>query len=271
MKFLQNLHTHSVFCDGADTPEEMVEAALEKGFFSIGFSGHSYMSYSPMFAKAGDKTAAYKKEISRLKEAYKDQIQIYCGLEVDLYSEVELSGYDYLIGSVHYLKFGEQILGFDRSLEATEAYIRDHFGGDGLRFARQYFETLCQLPEKGAFDILGHFDLITKNNEMGRLMDTASRDYLRAGFEAIHTLKDTIPLFEINTGAIARGYRSSPYPQTEFLREFHDCGFGAVITSDCHDKNRIDCHFGEAVRLLRDTGFSTKWILTDDGFKEVPL
>ena len=40
MKPIQNLHTHSTYCDGADTPEEMIETALEKGFTSIGFSGH---------------------------------------------------------------------------------------------------------------------------------------------------------------------------------------------------------------------------------------
>ena len=27
-------------------------------------------------------------------------------------------------------------------------------------------------------------------------------------------------LFEVNTGAIARGYRTIPYPQMEFLKEF---------------------------------------------------
>ena len=46
MKYRQNLHTHTTFCDGKDTPEELVEAAIAKGFDSIGFSGHSYMYYS---------------------------------------------------------------------------------------------------------------------------------------------------------------------------------------------------------------------------------
>ena len=33
-----NLHTHTSFTDGADTAEAMVRAALERGFFSLGFS-----------------------------------------------------------------------------------------------------------------------------------------------------------------------------------------------------------------------------------------
>ena len=268
---LQNLHTHSTFCDGADTPEEMVLAALEKGFSSVGFSGHAFTPQSPAFLKFGDITARYKQEISRLKEVYKDRLEIYCGLEVDLYSEYDLTGYDYLIGSVHYLKFGDRIHGFDRNLQNTTAYIQEHFGGDGMRFARQYFDTLCLLPQKHPFEILGHFDLVAKNNDLGLFFDTTSQEYLHAGFETIHTLKGRIPLFEVNTGAIARGYRTAPYPQAEFLKEFLACGFGAVITSDCHDKRFLDCHFQETTQLLKSIGFTTKWILTGSGFREVAL
>ena len=91
------------------------------------------------------------------------------------------------------------------------------------------------------------------------------------GYEAIHALKGNIPLFEVNTGAISRGYRSIPYPQIEFLKEFKECGFGAVITSDCHDKNFLDCQFNEARELLISAGFKSIFILTKDGFKEVAI
>ena len=89
--------------------------------------------------------------------------------------------------------------------------------------------------------------------------------------EAIHSLKGKIPLFEVNTGAISRGYRTSPYPQMEFLKEFNRLGFGVVVTSDCHDKNFIDCFYNEAEMLISNAGFKSKWILTDNGFIEVGL
>ena len=90
----------------------------------------------------------------------------------------------------------------------------------------------------------------------------------------LHTyvsLKGKIPLFEVNTGAISRGYTTLPYPQMEFLKEFKNCGFGAVITSDCHDKNFLDCGFDNAKTLLLEAGFKSKYVLTDNGFKEVAL
>lgn len=40
---LQNLLTHTTYCDGKDTIGEMILAACEKGFQSIGFSSHCFM------------------------------------------------------------------------------------------------------------------------------------------------------------------------------------------------------------------------------------
>ena len=39
-----NFHTHTYFCDGKDSPEEMVLSAIERGFTTLGFSIHSYVA-----------------------------------------------------------------------------------------------------------------------------------------------------------------------------------------------------------------------------------
>lgn len=213
----------------------------------------------------------YQQEIRQLKAEYKGKIDVFCGLEFDYYSRVPQEGFDYMIGSLHYLDFDGEILGFDRKLDEVQEYLRVHFGGDSMAFAKRYYEELSHLPEKGNYDILGHFDLLTKNNEQGRFIDTTDPKYIRMGLDAIHALKGKIPLFEVNTGAIARGYRTRPYPQLEFIREFKESGFGAVITTDCHNKAFLDNNFEDARQLLQAAGFTTRWIYTDEGFKEVPL
>lgn len=268
----QNLHTHTTYVDGKDTPEEIILAAIEKGFSSIGFSEHSLVKYT-LSPNRLDSTATerYKAEIRRLKDKYRGILDIFCGLEYDFYSEISTVGLDYLIGSVHYLDCGGEFYSFDRTLRDCKDYIRNYFGGDSLRFAKKYYETLARLTEIKPFDIIGHFDLITKCNELERFIDTDSKTYLDAGFEAIHTLKGRIPFFEVNTGAIARGYRTTPYPQLVFLREFANCGFGAVISSDCHDRTMLDYAFEEVRELMAFAGFRTRWILTDNGFEEVTL
>ena len=272
MKNKQNLHIHTTYGDGKDEPEEIIREAISRGFDSIGFSEHSYMNFSfyPLQMKP-EKMKDYKAEIRSLKTKYKGVIDIFCGLELEMYSDTKTDGLDYVIGSSHYLNIDGKLLGFDRGFEETMAYIANNFGGDGLAFAKKYYETIACLPDRGKIDIIGHFDLMTKNNEKGQFVDVTSKEYLHLAFEAIHAMKGRIPLFEINSGAIARGYRSSPYPHMELLKEFNRCGFGAVITSDCHDMTYLDCFFEESEQILIEAGFKSKWILTDGGFKEVGL
>lgn len=249
-----------------------MQEALGRGFDSIGFSEHSYMYFSSSISQMPvENMGNYKQEIRALKEKYRDKIDIFCGLEFEFYSEVPLDGFDYLIGSVHYMEFEGGIFGFDRKLDEVQTYIRNHFGGDAMTFAKRYYELVARLPERGNFDILGHFDVLTKNNELGHFIDTTDPKYIHMGLDAIHALKGKIPLFEVNTGAIPRGYRTSPYPQMEFIKEFCKCGFGAVLSTDCHNKDHLDTYFEEARQLLREAGFTSRWILTDGGFKEVEL
>lgn len=267
----QNLHTHTTYCDGIDTPEEMVRIALEKGFDSLGFSGHSTNPYSTYTHVTEETTRAYQREILRLKEKYRGQIQIFLGLEVDTYSKTPLVGYDYLIGSVHYLSVDGEVLGFDRSAEAVRELIDGHFGGNALAFAKTYYRQLAQMPNCGSFDVIGHFDILTKNAEKISMFDLEDRTYLRYAAEAMDALQGKIPYFEVNTGAMARGYRTAPYPTEQLLRELKHRGFGAIISSDCHDGRYLDHWFCEAEELLHHCGFRERYCLTAEGFVPVLL
>ena len=162
-------------------------------------------------------------------------------------------------------------MGFDRSLDAVLLFLNTYFNGDGLAFAKSYFERIKTLPTRGKFDILGHFDVLTKTNEKGKFLDETDERYLSCGIDAIRSLKSKIPLFEVNTGAIGRGYKSTPYPNLEFMKEFKKQGYGAVITSDCHNKDFLDCGYDLAKEMLLEAGFKSKFILTNSGFKEVDL
>ncbi len=272
MDHLQNLHLHSTYCDGADDPEDIVLAAIDKSFESLGFSGHSYMFFSKGRSMTIERTELYKKEIASLKKKYEDRIKLFCGLEFDMYSIVDLSGYDYIIGSVHYLMSNGEFVGMDlRNPDDIRNIINKYFGGDGLAYAKKYYSTLAMLPRYGKFDIIGHFDLVTKHSEREMLFDTESKEYKSAAIEAAEALVGKIPLFEVNTGAIARGYRTTPYPDPFILKELRRLGFGAIISSDCHNKNYLDCGFDDAAELLRSCGFKERYILTDSGFTAVAL
>lgn len=271
MSYLQNLHTHTTYCDGIHTPEEVVLEAIKKGFDSIGFSGHSCMPFRADYAMSLGGTRKYIKEVRFLKEKYKDQIKLFCGLEWDFYSEYDLAEFDYIIGSLHYLDVNGEVVEFDCPSEVVKDIINKYFNGNGMEYAKTYYKQLADFGHWQDVDIVGHFDVITKHSEKIKFFDEESKEYKRYAFEAIESVASQTKLFEVNTGAIARGYRTTPYLPPYMLMELKRRNCGVVISSDCHDKRYLDCHFDAAKKLLLECGFESHYILTDKGFVEIAI
>lgn len=234
-----NYHTHTLFCDGKDEPEELVLEALRLGCPELGFSGHSYVSFDPDSCMSPEGTEEYIKTVRALKEKYRGRINIRLGVEQDLYSEASTAAYEYVIGSVHYVLKNGRYLPVDLSAESQISLVNECYGGDFYAFAEDYYEAVGGVYEKTRCDIIGHFDLVTKFNEGGRLFDTADPRYRRAALAALERLMDTPAAFEINTGAMARGYRTEPYPERFLLQELKRRGKKLILSSDCHAKENL--------------------------------
>lgn len=262
-----NLHTHTTFCDGRSTAEEMVRSALALGFTSLGFSGHSYVPFDPECGMAPDAERAYREEIKRLKALYGETIRLYCGIEQDYCSGRRAEGYEYAIGSVHYVYKDGDYLPVDWSAQRTEEIVGEHFDGDPYAYAESYYSLVGGVLETTGADIVGHFDLIRKFDEGGAMFDEGHPRYRAAVLGALDRLCVTKPVFEINTGAIARGYRSTPYPSLWILREIRRRGCPIVITSDCHSCAQLDCGYETAVRLARAAGFDRQVQFCGGGFE----
>jgi len=83
-----DFHTHSTYCDGKLSLEEMTEAAILKKMDAIGFSGHSHTSFDETYCMSTEDTEKYIREISLLKRKYKGRIEIYLGIERDRFSDM---------------------------------------------------------------------------------------------------------------------------------------------------------------------------------------
>ena len=263
---LQNLHTHSEFCDGRNTMEEMVESAIEKGFSSLGFSSHSYMSFSTGKSLRPEMKPAYLEKIAFLKEKYKGIIDVYAGLEFEMLSEDDFKGYEYTIGSCHYFELDGQKINFDCSAKDVKNLVDTYFEGDGMKMVKEYYRLITKLPEYHNFDIVGHFDIITKNNEKVFLFDENSKEYMDIAKEALVALCEKIKIFEINTGPISRGYRTRAYPAKELLREIKLHGGHITVSSDCHNKEHLDANFTDAFKMAKECGFDEIMIFNGKEF-----
>lgn len=264
---LQNLHTHTSFSDGKNTAEEMVLCALSQGCTSLGFSDHSSFSFgTDGWAMESGDLPLYLQEIRRLKAKYADQMDIFLGMELDIDSVNPESGWDYLIGSVHYIHPEGVRRSIDFNAAHTEETIRDYFGGDPYAYTAAYFQRVATVAEKTNCQIIGHIDLAAKFNQQLPLFDETHPRYLAAATDALDELTKHDVIFEINTGTMSRGYRTVPYPTPTLLKAMRERNCRICITSDSHSVNTIFHAFDQARELAKGCGFRESWVLTKQGF-----
>lgn len=265
---LENLHTHSTFCDGKSTPEQIVLSAIEKNFSAIGFSGHAYTPYDLRYCMKD--TEGYIREILRLKEKYQTKIRVFLGTEEDAFAPVDRARYDYIIGSCHYCRTGEKYLPIDSSHGHFKTCLAA-FDGDFLRMAESYYGAFCRYISERKPDVIGHFDLLTKYDEQGELSLLGDAHYRKIAEKYLYEAIKSHCIFEVNTGAITRGLRTAPYPSEHLLHILKKEGAPLTLTSDSHEAETLDSGFTEARATLRDIGFRELFVLTEAGFVSTPL
>lgn len=271
MPFRSNLHTHTTYCDGVSTAREMAEAARKAGFVSLGFSGHAYSPYDPCGMSPAN-TLAYRRDVLALRGEYAGRLEIFLGLENDAAAPQDVSGYDYSIGSAHHLLLGGEWYGVDESPEEAQRLLARGCGGDALKMVRVFYGTIVEFARTWPMDIVGHFDLIEKFNAGGRLFDTQNPAYQNIALEALDALIALNKVFEVNTGAIARGFRELPYPMPFLLRRLLEKRAPILVSSDAHDAAKLTASFPETGRMLYDMGFrETMELRRGEGFVPVPL
>lgn len=254
---LSSAHVHTPFCDGKTPAAEMAKAAFEKDFVSLGFSSHAPQDFDPGYCIDPLREEEYKAHIRALQKEYEGRMSIWLGLERDLYSCASTQGYDYFLAAVHYFRHPDgHHTPVDAEPEKLKRYVDTYCGGDGLEMARQYFALLRDYVLSVRPAIIAHFDLIRKNNARLRLYDEEGKTYRDMALNALRPLKEIGALLEVNTGAIARGYLTTPYPAPFLLKEWLKWGGEVIVNSDCHDMRYLDTGFEEAEELLRSLGYS---------------
>lgn len=270
-----NFHTHCTFCDGRNTAQEMAEAALSKGFSILGFSSHSMYPFASTWHIAPRMHKEYCDEIRRLKEAYKDRIDIQLGFEADYIAGACTPSFehyrefspDYLIGSVHYVPAAGGYLEADGPAEDVAAAVKQYFNGSDKLAVQTYFACEREMLSHGDFTILGHPDLIRMQNSR-RPMFSEDEDWYKHELAAL--TKEIVRAgvcVEINTGAIARGYMSIPYPSPYFLERLHEANVPVTIDSDAHAAENLDCWFPQATEYAKAAGYTELAYCAHGGLK----
>ena len=257
-----NFHTHTRWCDGKDTAESMVLAAIGRGFTDIGFSPHMAFPLAHDWELSPADAGSYVGEIRALGEKYAGDIKVWCGGEADYIrgitdpdrSRYRHLGLDYLIGSVHTVISPDgRELHVDASPASLTDGLRDVFRGDSRLFVQSYFEQQREMLQYD-FDVVGHPDLVRKFNLKHPYFDENASWYMEELEKTADAIAASGKIVEVNTGAISRGWLDDAYPSEPFRAMLRSRGVRFILSSDSHAASTVDCafdRFGDAEKFER--------------------
>jgi histidinol-phosphatase (PHP family) len=233
----------------------MAAAAFAAGFTDFGFSGHTYVPAENFGVKD---EAAFVAAVRALAKQYEGKMHIYAAMEHDYYFPVQnRAALDYIVGSVHEIQ--DSATGRRYVIDALKSDLvrckNEMFGGDGAAMTRRFYALTAENALRCRPQIIGHFDLIVKNNALGDVFSEDSQAYRMAALEALHACAETDAVFEVNTGGMYRGYRNAPYPARFLLEELRTLGVPITLNADAHDTAGLTYAFAETRDFLRDVGF----------------
>ena len=265
MRFLSNAHTHTTYCDGANTAAEMLEAAESLGFVSLGFSGHGAQGFDPDYSMADGRQDEYLRELRAL-QARRDASgwgpRVWVGLEQDgLTPEAQKAqnkrDCDYVLGSTHYLclDFHGQWVAVDGKLPLLQTYVNETLGGGWTAMARAYFDAHVRMLLTDRPQIIGHFDIVRKHAAEAGVFDLEAAAYRNMALEALTAALPCGGVLEVNTGDMARGRGAEPYPSEALLRRWLEIGGRVTLTSDCHNASLLNYGLDDMTERLRALGY----------------
>lgn len=273
---LANYHTHSHFCDGKEAPEAYVKKAISLGFKALGFSGHAPVLFDNKYSIAPDGFNDYCDEINRLKEKYKNQIDLFLALEADYIPKRthdfsyfrKQCNLDYIIGSIHmishpsnglvwYIDGGKQEV-WDKGLETV-------FGNDIKAGVKSFYHQTNVMIENQKPDILGHFDKIKMHNK-NRLFLQTDAWYQNLINESLQLVKEKNVVLEINTRGLYKGRSDELFPSLTIIQKAQEMGIPLMLNTDAHHPDELMAYFPEAIGLLKQAGVKELWHFSKKGW-----
>ncbi|MBC7922051.1 MAG: histidinol-phosphatase [Ferruginibacter sp.] len=274
-----NYHSHCRYCDGSDQPERYVEQALTEGLLAYGFSSHAPLPFDCEWCLKTDELRAYFQEIVNLQYRWREDIQLYCGLEVDYIPGVigpksaflRQLPFDYFIGSVHFVdSFPDgPRWEIDGSHPVFLRGLAQIFGGDAQAAVTRYFALTRQMVREEPPDVVGHLDKIKIQNEEGRLFSETDDWYRAEMTETLDVIAEAGVMVEVNTRGLYRKKATDTYPSRWVLEQMHRMNIPVVISSDAHRPAEITSHFAETARTLKEIGYSRVRVLLNGKWRSV--
>ena len=249
---LWDTHMHCRFSgDSEAAPRAMVESAIEKGLSGICFTDHLDLDYREQPGYFDLDFENYRKEITSLKEEYKDRIEIFWGVELGLQPHVAKEN----LNVAHTYPF-DFIIGSSHVVDHVDIYYPVFYEGRTERTAyRRYFESILEnIKTDVDYDVYGHLDYVVRYGPNKNLFYSYQK-YADLIDEILQQLIARGKGIELNMAGFKYGL-GHPNPTEDILKRYKELG-GEIITigSDGHKPEQIAWDYEKVPKLLMQAGF----------------
>jgi histidinol-phosphatase (PHP family) len=170
------------------------------------------------------------------------------GREDRVQNLLEAREWDYVVGSIHFLRDDAVDLHGEPDWEAWDIWR----GGDPEKVWRRYFETLGEAARSGLFDILAHPDLV---KVFAGRVPVPDGDLRRFYDRAMDGIAESDVAVEVSTAGLRKPV-GEIYPAPAFLEMCLDAGRPVALSSDAHRPEELGYEYERALELLDGLGVS---------------
>ncbi|HEX4187784.1 MAG TPA: histidinol-phosphatase [Solirubrobacteraceae bacterium] len=230
--------------------ERYREVADERGIVELGVSEHVYR-----FRQALEVwqhpfwTRHAVDDIDDYCAFVREQTDLRLGIEADfvpggedrMANLLEARDFDYVVGSVHFLREG--------AVDMDDYSVWDT-GRSAEEIWRRYFQTIGESARSGLFDIVAHPDLVKYWGDGARRPEGDLRRYYEL---AIDGIAESGIAVEVSTAGL-RKPAGELYPATAFLQMTIEAGAPVALSSDAHRPEDVGADYGQALAVLEQLG-----------------
>ncbi|HEY6780127.1 MAG TPA: histidinol-phosphatase [Thermoleophilaceae bacterium] len=261
---LTDYHVH-LRPDDEDTPaaryftaanaERYREAASERGIGELGVAEHVHRFVQSLDVWTHDWWRLWAHDdIDEYCAFVREQTDLKLGIEADfvagredrMASLLEARDWDYVVGSVHFLRDEAIDLRGVPGWEHTDIWRSN----DPDKVWARYFETLGEAARSGMFDILAHPDLV---KVWGKGAPRPDGDPRRFYERAMDGIADSDVAIEVSTAGLRKPV-GEIYPDAAFLELCLEAGRPVALSSDAHLPEHLGYEYERAVEWLQELG-----------------
>ncbi len=234
----------------AENAERYAQVAAERGIGDLGVSEHVHRFRQaldvwrhPFWTDSAvddlDEYCAFVRERTTLKLGI--EADFVPGREDRMGNLLEARDWDYVIGSIHFLRNDAIDMEGDWDVWGSN---------DPEAVWRRYFEWLGEAARSGLFDVLAHPDLV---KVWGPDRPTPSGDLRRFYDRAMDGIAESDVTIEVSTAGLRKPV-GEIYPAPAFLEMCLEAGRPVALSSDAHMPDQLAFEYERAADMLESLG-----------------